>query len=263
MSKKKRLKNRKTNCSEIENITLVRDRSPIVPQRNKIDRTLNIVRRNDLTEKQKDFLKLALDSNTKIVFVSGPAGTGKSFLTVLAALELINSKKVSDLLYLRSIVESSSRSMGFLPGDVSLKVGVYLRPLTDKLEEFLSARDIKYLTEDSRISGEPINFLRGQNWNARVVIVDEAQNIDFCEHVTILSRIGKFSKVFVCGDPMQSDINSKSGFVPMYTLFDNEESRKEGIYVFNFTKDDIVRSGLVKYIIGVIEKYKKEKNNKI
>jgi phosphate starvation-inducible PhoH-like protein len=258
MSKQKRLN--KLKRKEARLAETKKDPSPIVPQRSKIQAPLQIIHRNDLTDKQKEFLRLALDNNTKIIFISGPAGTSKSFLSVLASLELMNQKKISDIIYIRSVVESSEHRMGFLPGDADAKFSPYLEPLVDKLDEMLNKADIALLQKEGRIQAKPTGFLRGLNWNAKAIIVDESQNNSFAEHVTILSRIGKFSKMFVCGDPMQSDTNGKSGFVAMYTLFDNEESRNEGIHVFHFTNDDIVRSETVRYIIEVIERYKKLKS---
>jgi len=99
-----------------------------------------------------------------------------------------------------------------------------------------------------------VGFLRGLNWNAKVIIADEAQNLTFKELFTLITRVGEFSKVFILGDPEQSDINGKSGFIKMIGHFDDEESRQNGIHVFKFTEDDIVRSGLVQFIIKKVKK---------
>jgi phosphate starvation-inducible PhoH-like protein len=244
MTRKARLKQKRND----EDVTDNKDHSPIVSQRSKLQRKLNIIHRNDLTDKQKEFLKLALDNDTKIMFVEGPAGTSKSYLSILTALELLNLKKVSDITYLRSAVESSSHSVGFLPGDLNMKIGVYLKVLADKLEELLPKEDIDYLMKDNRISGESINFLRGQNWNAKVVIVDEAQNLNLKELITVITRIGAFSKIILLGDAHQSDIRD-SGFLKMIAGFDDEESRTNGIRCFRFYESDCVRSGICKFIL--------------
>ena len=117
MSKKKRLQKQKLAQNSSEVIPDVKDKSILVHQADKLARPVMIRQRPDLTNKQKDFLKLALDNQTKIVFLTGPSGSSKSFLATLAALELLNLKKVSDLIYIRSIVESSDNKMGYLPGD--------------------------------------------------------------------------------------------------------------------------------------------------
>jgi phosphate starvation-inducible PhoH-like protein len=249
MSSKKRSSNNKSQSPT--------DKSLVVHQNEKIRRPLEIKQRPDLTSKQKDFLKLALDNNIKVIFLSGPAGSSKSFLSVLASLELLNLKKVSDIIYVRSIVESSDNKMGFLPGDASEKLSPYLEPLVEKLEEMLDKSDINNLQKENRIQGKPTGYLRGLSWNAKAIILDEAQNMTFAELVTAMTRIGHFSKMFICGDPMQSDINGKTGFALMCSLFNNEKSKERGIHSFYLANEDIVRSEIVKYIVEIVEEYKR------
>jgi phosphate starvation-inducible PhoH-like protein len=230
-----------------------KDTSPIIPQRNKIRNSLTIHTR-DLTEKQKQFLELASNKQSKLIFVSGPAGTSKTYLAVYNALQLLNQRRVSDLLYIRSAVESSDSKLGFLPGEANEKMAPYLAPLLDKLSELLPKQDIDYLQKDNRISSVPVGFLRGLNWNTKVIIADEAQNMTYKELFTLITRTGEFSKMFILGDPEQADINGKSGFIKMISKFDDLESRDQGIHVFTFTDDDIVRSGLVQFIIKKVRK---------
>lgn len=224
-----------------------KDKSPRVPQNDKINYEMKINER-PLTDKQKKFLDIALDKDTKIVFVTGVAGTSKTFLSVLAALKLLNQKRMSDIIYIRSAVESSDSKLGFLPGEIDHKLAPYIQPLLDKLSEFLQKSDIDKLIKDGRIDSIPISFMRGLSFNAKAIIVDESQNISYKELVTIITRLGEFSKIFILGDPDQSDIKN-GGFVKMMQLFDDEESRNNGIHTFKFNEDDIVRSGILKYII--------------
>lgn len=241
--------------SAIDNNLKLNDKSPIIPQRSKLTHTLDIFQR-EMNETQKKFLELAFDKKTKMVFVSGPAGTAKTYLAVYCALTLINQKRMSDIIYVRSAVESADSKVGFLPGELKEKMSPYLDPLMDKLDELLPKSDIDILLKDSRISGTPIGFLRGKNWNAKVIIADEAQNMTFKELLTFITRTGEFSKVFILGDPVQSDINGKSGFIKMVEMFGDDDDRDQGIHVFKLTSDDIVRSGLVQYIIKKLEKVK-------
>lgn len=234
-------------------INYLKDHSPIIPQRSKLKSNLHIYQR-ELTEKQKEFLELASNKETKLIFVSGPAGSSKTFLAIKVALEMISSKRVSDLIYVRSAVESSDAKLGFLPGEADEKMAPYIKPLLDKLEEFLPKSDIDILMKEERVSATPVGFLRGLNWNAKVIIADEAQNMSYKELFTLITRIGEFSKVFILGDPEQSDINGRSGFIKMISHFDDDESRQNGIHVFRFTEDDIVRSGLVQFIIRKVKK---------
>jgi len=239
-----------------KNKKLKTDKSPNIPQNDKFRGELNISERVPLTDKQKKFLEIALNKETKMIFVSGPAGTSKTFLAVLSALKLLSSRRVSDILYLRSAVESSDNKLGFLPGEVAEKLSPYVQPLLDKMSEFLSKGDIENIQKEGRIDSIPIGFLRGLSWNAKCIIADEAQNCTQKELVTLITRTGEFSKVFVLGDPEQSDINGKSGFVKVMNAFDDEESRKNGIFIFRFTEEDVVRSGLVKFIIKKIRDIK-------
>ena len=252
MSKKKRLQKQKQQTHNNEN---AKDKSPIVHQAQKLERPVTIRQRPDLTNKQKEFLKLALDNNTKVIFLSGPSGSSKSFLATLAVLELMNLKKVSDLIYIRSIVESSDNKLGYLPGNAEEKLSPYLEPLMEKLDELLFAADVNTLIKEKRIDGKPTGYLRGLSWNAKGIIMDEAQNSTKKELTTLLTRVGHFSKLFVCGDPMQSDINGKSGFAEMCSIFNDEESRGNGIHVFVLTEEDIVRSEIVKYIVRKLNLY--------
>lgn len=230
------------------------DQSVFIPQRDKFSHEFRIRQRDDLTDRQKEFLKIALDRNTKVVFVLGPAGVSKTFLTVLAVLEMIQTQRLSDLLYIRSVVECSDQKMGFLPGTEEDKMGPYMAPLLDKLDELLEQSDITALQKDNRVSAKPIGFLRGLNWNAKGIIADEAQNFTFNELITLMTRVGQFSKLFICGDLMQSDIApGKSGLEDIVKIFNSAEAIEQGIYTFEFGEEDIVRSALVKFIVKTVQ----------
>jgi phosphate starvation-inducible PhoH-like protein len=219
-------------------------------QKDKIKDRLHI---KDLkwTEKQKKFINLALDDKTKIVFISGPAGTSKTMLSVYCGLRLLNSKKVSDMVYVRSAVESSDARLGFLPGDADTKLHYFNMPFMDKLDELLSDSEVKRLQKESRVSTYPINFSRGMSWNEKCLILDECQNSSLKEIVTFLTRIGHCSKIFICADPMQTDLKNgnRGGFKRLNSLFNDEESNENGIFSFEFNEEDIVRSEILKYLV--------------
>lgn len=208
-----------------------------------------------LTKKQKEFLKIALNENTKIIYISGPAGSTKTFIAVYAALRQIISKD-KDLVYVRTVIESAERNLGFLPGGIEDKFNPYMLPLNDKLYELIEIKEspshIEELAKKNRIQAMPINYLRGASWTDKVIIADEAQNFTIKELTTLITRIGENCSLFICGDPMQSDINGKSGFNQIRKMFDDEESRSRGIYNFNFTEEDIKRSEILKFIIKKI-----------
>ena len=211
------------------------------------------VNKHNLSDKQKEFVELALNPAVKIMLINGPAGSTKTYMAIYAALRLLSNSNSADLLYARTIVESADRNMGFLPGNADEKFNPYMLPLLDKLEEFLKAQDSYRLFKEKRIEALPVNFLRGANWINKIVVADEAQNFTFKELTTLITRIGENTKLFVCGDFMQSDINGKSGYRAMCERFSDEESKKMGIHAFKFGVEDIKRSEILKFIIKRLE----------
>lgn len=244
-----------------ELLAIKKDTTPRVHQNSKIDFELQIIERNDFTDKQKELINLIEDKSTRVVFIQGPAGTSKTFTAMYAGLKLMNKKSVSDIVYVRSIAESASKSLGSLPGEANDKMEPFLMPLYDKLEELLPSNQLKQLVKEERIEGIPVNYLRGASINAKFVLIDEAQNLTFEEITTSITRIGKFSKFIIVGDPLQSDIGKRSGFMDMFDLFNDETSRSQGIHCFSFTKEDIVRSGILKYIVERIENKPRHHHN--
>lgn len=227
-----------------------KDTSPRIPQRDKLKGKLELKPFN-WTDKQKQFIELANHKDTKVIFIEGPAGSAKTLLATFVALELLNDKRVAEIMYLRSAVESADTKMGFLPGDLDEKMYYYGVPLLDKLDELLTKSQVSELLADDRIKIFPVNYIRGQSWASKAIIVDEAQNLTQKELVTVLTRVGERSKCFVLADPMQSDINGKSGaFVRLSELFNDDESERQGIHYFRFDEEDIMRSGLCRFLVS-------------
>jgi phosphate starvation-inducible PhoH-like protein len=231
-----------------------KDMSLHVHQRDKLKQPLSI-RSFPWTPKQQEFLKLALEKNTRIIFVTGPAGSAKTLLAAYASLVLLNEHHISDVIYIRSAVESADRSLGFMPGPVDEKMSYYETPLLDKLEELLTKQQVIGLIKEKRTAIMPVNFVRGQSWNARVAIVDEAQNLTQKELYTTLTRLGKFSRCYVLADPSQSDINGKSGgFVKLRDHYATEKGKAHGIHQFQMDYADIMRDDLTRYLVEEYEK---------
>lgn len=207
----------------------------------------------NFSAKQKELLKVIFDRNTKIIFISGPAGTSKTFMAIYGALQLFNMDNSYSLSYVRTIIESADRGMGALPGDIDEKFDPFMMPLNDKLFELAASSDISFLKDSKVISAMPINFLRGANWTDQIVIADESQNFSAKELITLITRIGNNTKLFICGDPMQSDINGKSGFNQIRSIFNDAESAKQGIHSFEFKTEDIKRSEILKFIIKKLD----------
>ena len=228
--------------------------SPYVYQRDKIDFSLNI-RELPWTEKQKEIIKLFLDKNTKMLILKGPAGTSKTLLGIYLGLHLLNDKKVSDMILVRSAVESSDAKLGYLPGSVDEKMSCYVTPFKDKLTELLKKNEVDKLEKDDRIVTCPINYLRGLHFAVKFICADELQNSTRKEIQTLLSRMGEFSKVMLCGDTEQIDLPyGKSGFQDVYDMFNDEESKNMGIYCVELGEEDIVRSEFCKYVTNKFKK---------
>ena len=215
------------------------------------------LRKFNFSEKQKALLKIMFDKKTSIAFVSGPAGTSKTFMAIYGALQLYNMDNEFGITYVRTIAESGDKSLGALPGDQQEKINPYMMPMYDKLDELLHTGQSQIIKEKSVIKGMPINYLRGASWSNEIIIADECQNFTFKELTTLMTRLGKNSKLFICGDSMQSDINGKSGFSEMRAIFDDGESKKKGIHCFDFDVNDIKRSEILKFIINKLQHYKK------
>lgn len=215
-----------------------------------------VVKGKNLSEKQLIFLKIACDKKTNIMFVNGPAGSTKTYMAVLSALRHLQKNEDLDLLYVRTAIESADKGLGALPGTLEEKINPYMAPLEDKLEELLpKTTGIKNeLIKSGRIQAMPINFLRGASWINKIVVADESQNFTFKELITLITRIGENSKLFICGDIMQSDINGRSGFKDMMNLFNDDESKQKGIHCFVFNENDIFRSEILKFIITKLKR---------
>ncbi len=207
------------------------------------------------SDKQRKFLEILLNPDNSIIFVSGPAGTSKTYMSLYAAIQMMMSDMEKDLLYVRSVIESAEKGLGYLPGDISEKFDPFLMPLYDKLEEIVAPQDVVWLKNQEKIAAIPINFLRGASWVNKIIVADEAQNFTFKELTTLITRVGRDSKLIICGDFMQSDINGKSGFRNIFELFNDEESKERGVQTFSFTHEDIVRSEILKFLIGKLENY--------
>lgn len=219
------------------------------------------IKHKKFTTRQNEFLDIAFDQQTKIMFISGPAGSTKTFMSVYAGLKEMSGNDDLDILYVRTVIESAEKGLGFLPGDMEEKLNPYMAPLKDKLDEMLPVKTSptiqRQLLERGRVQAMPINYLRGASWTNKIIVADEAQNFTFQELTTLITRLGEDSKLFICGDPMQSDINSRSGFMPMYDIFNDNESESKGIHCFAFTESDIKRSQILKYIIKRLKYHKK------
>jgi predicted ribonuclease YlaK len=235
------------------------DHSPAVWQDKKLNWKLGIREPYPFSERQRAILDTALHSKTRCVFIDGIWGSSKTYLAVLAALKLLNTGRVDQILYVRNPVEASTTGkLGFIPGSSDEKMEPYCAPLFEKLDEMLAKPDLDRLAKEGRIKGMPLGFTRGRNWNCKAVIVDEAASMTWDDIMLLLSRCGEFTRIFFVGDSLnQNDIGSKSGFRRMFQTFDDADSKEHGVFAFELRETaDIVRSGFLHYVMtktGVIK----------
>lgn len=205
-------------------------------------------------EKHKAVYDCIKQDDTNMVIVDGPAGSAKSYLGVLAALELLQERKVKSITYIRSVVESASRSIGALPGEVDDKFMPYAMPLIEKVKEITDDTTCAYLQSLGVLKAIPVNFVRGLTFNDSIVIVDEIQNLTMGEITTILTRFGKNTKYVLCGDSFQADIGRMTCISRILDAFNTQQSADMHIHCFKFGESEIVRSKILKYIVKVLER---------
>ena len=222
------------------------------------------------TQKQQKLIQLLQQGNTqkintRCVLIRGCAGTAKTIITVYAGLQLLKQGKISDITYVRSAVESGSAKIGFLPGDITEKFAVYETPLIDKLDELLEGGIVKALKDNNHIQALPINYMRGLNFSGRLVIMDEAQNFTYDELVTAITRMGEYSKLWIIGDPKQSDLKNgnKEDFINFCDKLSDSDCENNGIHSFEFGVEDILRSKFCKFVVEKLQMYENLEPKKI
>jgi phosphate starvation-inducible protein PhoH and related proteins len=186
-----------------------------------------------------------------MVFGTGPAGTGKTWLAVAYAAQLFERKEVDRIILSRPAVEAGER-LGFLPGDMREKVDPYLRPIYDALYDLMDARIVERALQTGEIEIAPLAFMRGRTLSNAVVILDEAQNTTSMQMKMFLTRLGENSRMIVTGDPSQVDLphGQKSGLHEAVKLL----ADVEGIGHVVFTHEDVVRHELVARIVEAYDK---------
>ncbi|MFR6064595.1 MAG: PhoH family protein [Eubacterium sp.] len=196
----------------------------------------------------------AIRKNT-ITFGIGPAGTGKTYLAVAAAVTAFRSKEVTKIILTRPAVEAGEK-LGFLPGDLQTKVDPYLRPLYDALFDMLGAENFQKYQERGSIEVAPLAYMRGRTLDDSFIILDEAQNTTPEQMKMFLTRLGFNSKMVVTGDITQIDLptGKKSGLKKVLRILKNVDD----IEICKFTQKDVVRHRLVQEIINAYEKYESE-----
>jgi len=194
-----------------------------------------------------------------ITFVIGPAGTGKTYLSVALAVKYYLSNCVARIILTRPVVEVGEK-IGYLPGDIQQKVDPYFRPIYDALFEFLGQEKTQKLISNKTIEVAPLAFMRGRTLNDAFIILDEAQNTTFSQMKMFLTRLGQGSKMVVTGDLTQSDLLTSQGRNGLEIAVEVLKDIK-GIEFIYLDVTDIVRHNLVQKIINAYENYETKKDN--
>ena len=193
--------------------------------------------------------------NNMIVFGTGPAGTGKTYLAMAMAITAFKANEVERIILTRPAIEAGEK-LGFLPGDLQSKVDPYLRPLYDALHQIMGAESFQKNMEKGLIEVAPLAYMRGRTLDNAFIILDEAQNTTQAQMKMFLTRIGFGSKVVVTGDETQKDLSSdvRSGL----EVAEKVLGRVEGIAFCRLTSRDVVRHPLVQKIVTAYEEYEKK-----
>ena len=201
------------------------------------------------TFRQQQYIKMIKKHD--ITFGIGPAGTGKTFLAAVIAVQALLKHECERLILTRPAVEAGEK-LGFLPGDLQQKVNPFLRPLYDALYEFIEPGKIPELMEKGKIEVAPLAYMRGRTLSNAFVIVDEAQNTTPAQLKMVLTRLGFGSKMIVTGDITQTDLpaGKHSGLVVASRILKNVD----GIAFCHLTQADVVRHPLVQKIVAAYEK---------
>lgn len=183
-----------------------------------------------------------------LTMAMGPAGTGKTYLSIASAVDALEEGQVERIILSRPAMEAGE-SLGYLPGDMHDKMAPYLRPLFDALGDRLGGKRVRQYMDDGTIEIAPVGFMRGRTLNNAFVVIDEAQNCTYQQLKMLLSRLGWNSTMVVTGDPDQSDLlDGMSGLADII----NRLSHVKNIGIVRLSQEDIVRHPLVASMLDVL-----------
>ena len=196
------------------------------------------------TSNQKKIVEL--HSKNDLLFVNGPAGTGKTYVSVALGVKALKEKKVKKIIITRPVVEAGE-NLGFLPGDLQDKIDPYLKPIYDALEDMIPIQKMRKLIENKTIEIAPLAYMRGRTLKNAFILLDEAQNTTQSQLKMFLTRLGENSKMIVTGDISQIDLrkNQSSGLIDAQ----NKLNKITGIGFIHLDSTDVLRHNLVKKIL--------------
>ena len=247
------------SLSEDVILDIIKGKGPtVVKQENLIIHGMNGKPITARTENQQLLVKAF--ENNDLVFATGPAGSGKTFVAIALAVKALKNKEVRKIILSRPAVEAGEK-LGFLPGEMKDKLNPYLQPLYDALQDMIPAAKLKEYMENNVIQIAPLAFMRGRTLNDAVIILDEAQNTTTHQIKMFLTRLGMNAKMIVTGDVTQIDLppSTTSGLIQAMQILKGVN----GIGKIEFTKKDIVRHKLVQRIVEAYDKFDDKRKKEI
>lgn len=247
------------SLSEDVILDIIKGKGPtVVKQENLIIHGMNGKPITARTENQQLLVKAF--ENNDLVFATGPAGSGKTFIAIALAVKALKNKEVRKIILSRPAVEAGEK-LGFLPGEMKDKLDPYLQPLYDALQDMIPAAKLKEYMENNVIQIAPLAFMRGRTLNDAVIILDEAQNTTTHQIKMFLTRLGMNAKMIVTGDITQIDLppSTTSGLIQAMQILKGVN----GIGKIEFTKKDIVRHKLVQRIVEAYDKFDDKRKKEI
>lgn len=201
---------------------------------------------------QEKYILALLNPETDIVIASGPAGTGKTYLAMQAALKAMREGSCKKIILSRPAVGVEDEKHGFLPGDINQKMEPWTRPLLDVVKEYYTAKDISYMLDEQIIEIAPLAFCRGRNFKHSWVILDEAQNCTPSQLKMIMTRIGEGSKIIITGDVEQADRKTNdNGLLDLQKRL--HTAHVPGLEICNFEVKDVQRHQIIEYILKMYQ----------
>ena len=247
------------SLSEDVILDIIKGKGPtVVKQENLIIHGMNGKPITARTENQQLLVKAF--ENNDLVFATGPAGSGKTFVAIALAVKALKNKEVRKIILSRPAVEAGEK-LGFLPGEMKDKLDPYLQPLYDALQDMIPAAKLKEYMENNVIQIAPLAFMRGRTLNDAVITLDEAQNTTTHQIKMFLTRLGMNAKMIVTGDVTQIDLppSTTSGLIQAMQILKGVN----GIGKIEFTKKDIVRHKLVQRIVEAYDKFDDKRKKEI
>lgn len=202
------------------------------------------------TVNQESYILALQNANTDIVVVTGPAGTGKTYLAMLAAIQAYRDKTIDRIVLTRPAVGVDDEKHGFLPGDLNAKMEPWTKPLIDVLREYYSVADVEYMIKEQIVEIAPLAFMRGRTFKNSFIILDEAQNATPIQIKMLLTRIGENSKIVITGDIEQTDRKkADNGLMDLQARLGTMDV--PGLELCKFTQQDVQRHKIIEHIINL------------